>query len=146
MQLPIKSHYATLAMLSLAVRYQSGQLLTARTISDQQRIPSQFLGQILQQLRTAGLIVSVRGSAGGFRLAKPPDQISLAAIVDAVCFSPSFVADFGQTDGGQWNAVAQVVAEVWQELDELQTRFLHSQTLAQLAQRLTPDAVAMFYI
>ncbi len=141
MQLPIKAHYAALAMLALAARFQSGQLLAARTIADQQRIPSQFLGQILQQLRNAGLITSVRGSNGGFKLACPPAQISLADVVEAVCCPSN-----GETLAEKEDTLSCVVAGVWRELSEIQNDFLQRLTLADLSQRLVPDAAGMFYI
>jgi Rrf2 family protein len=141
MQLPIKAHYATLAMLALASRYASGEPLQARVIARQHDIPSQFLGQILQQLRTAGVVTSTRGSSGGFRLSNAPDEISIAAIVEAVCSSGT--AEY--VDSGD-DPLAHVVSSVWKELNELQMRFLERLTLADLAQRLTPDPAGMFFI
>jgi Rrf2 family protein len=141
MQLPIKAHYATLAMLALASRYASGEPLQARVIARQHDIPSQFLGQILQQLRTAGVVTSTRGSSGGFRLSNAPDEISIAAIVEAVCSSGT--AEF--VDSGD-DPLAHVVSSVWKELNDLQMRFLERLTLADLAQRLTPDPAGMFFI
>ncbi|MGN6547632.1 MAG: RrF2 family transcriptional regulator, partial [Aureliella sp.] len=85
MQLPIKAHYATVAMLALAQNFESGQPVTARAIADDHDIPSQFLVQILQQLRAAGMISSTRGSSGGFRLEREPSTISLADVIEAVC-------------------------------------------------------------
>jgi Rrf2 family protein len=110
-------------------------------IAKQHDIPSQFLGQILQQLRTAGVINSTRGSSGGFRLAKTPDEIPIAAIVEAVCASGS--AEFH--DSGS-DPLAHVVLGVWRELSDLQMQFLERLTLADLAQRLTPDPAGMFFI
>lgn len=141
MQLPIKAHYATIAMLALAARYDAGELIQARVISSSHGIPSQFLGQILQQLRTAGLIVSVRGSSGGFRLAKSPDQITLANIVEAVGCSSS--SPLPATSHEQ---VARVVGGVWRELSEIQLKYLEQLDLGQLVQQLSPDAAAMFFI
>lgn len=141
MQLPIKAHYATVAMLSLAQRHNQSELLQARVIAASHEIPSQFLGQILQQLRTAGLITSVRGSSGGFRLAKSPDEISVADIVEATCFSSQ-----SDTTSSPHDPVSQVVQSVWQELGELQMRYLEQLTLAQLVQQLSPEPAAMFFI
>jgi len=144
MQLPIKAHYAVLAMLALAMRHRSGDLLAARTIAAQQRIPSQFLGQILQQLRMAGLILSTRGSSGGFRLAQDPEKISLAQVLEAVGLNPS---------GGQnplsinhEDPLALVVQDIWQDLANLQSDFLQQHTLAELVQRVSSDPAGMFYI
>lgn len=141
MQLPVKAHYATVAMLALAAKYQTGELLQARVIASAHEIPSQFLGQILQQLRTAGLIISVRGSSGGFRLAKSPEEISIANIVEAICFNSPTDAPSAPND-----AFSSVVSVVWQELSEIQLRYLEQLTLAQLVHQLTPEPAAMFFI
>jgi Rrf2 family protein len=125
----------------LASRYASGEPLQARVIARQHDIPSQFLVQILQQLRTAGVVTSTRGSSGGFRLSNAPDEISIAAIVEAVCSSGT--AEF--VDSGD-DPIAHVVSSVWKELNDLQMRFLERLTLADLAQRLTPDPAGMFFI
>ena len=141
MQLPVKAHYAAQAMLALAVRHQASELLAAKTIADQYGIPSQFLGQILQQLRTAGLISSVRGSSGGFKLARSPSRISMADIVEAVGCVSAF-----ESSGIELNPVAQTIQQVWLELSELQSGYLQNLSLADLSQRLAPETAGMFYI
>lgn len=141
MQLPIKAHYATLAMLAMASRYHASEPLQARVIAQQHNIPSQFLGQILQQLRTAGLINSTRGANGGFRLSKPPHEISVAWIVESVCSSGSSELTESLED-----PLSCVVSNVWQELNQLQLQFLEQLTLADLAQRVMPDPAGMFFI
>jgi Rrf2 family transcriptional regulator, iron-sulfur cluster assembly transcription factor len=143
MQLPIKAHYAVLAMLALALRHRSGELLAARTIASQQRIPGQFLGQILQQLRLAGLIQSARGPGGGFKLARPPERISLAAIMEAIGLSPS---GDQPTSSQEHEPLADVVHSVWQDLGAVQSKFLESLTLAELVRRVPTDPGGMFYI
>lgn len=141
MQLPIKAHYATLAMLALAQRHGSSELVVARVIAREQKIPSQFLGQILQQLRATGLITSTRGSSGGFRLSSVPAKISIAEIVDAVCVLTSPCAP------AETNApLSQIVSEVWEELKQQQRELLEKLTLADLLARLEKSPAAMFYI
>lgn len=143
MQLPIKAHYASLAMLALARHYQSGELLTARAIAQEHEIPIQFLGQILQQLRTAGLISSSRGSSGGFRLGRTPESISLATVVEAVC---SGNVSENSALNQALDPDQRIVSEVWRELSELQSQFLEKMTLGELLRRATPAASGMFYI
>lgn len=140
MQLPIKAHYATLAMLAIAQRFEMREPLAARVIAADQKIPSQFLGQILQQLRAAGLITSTRGACGGFHLVKPPDQISIGEVVDAVCISAS-----GASAAEEASPLSEVVQEVWDALRSQQRQFLEQLTLGELLQRsLAPNS--MFYI
>jgi Rrf2 family cysteine metabolism transcriptional repressor len=140
MQLPIKAHYATVAMLALAQNYATGQLVTARAIADEHDVPAQFLVQILQQLRAAGMITSTRGSSGGFRLERPPSSISVADIIDAVC-PPAATSGAEST-----SPLSQVARDVWAELSELENRHLSHLKLSQLSERAAESTQAMFYI
>ena len=140
MQLPIKAHYATLAMLVLAGRYESREVQAARQIAIEQSIPSQFLTQILQQLRSAGLVSSTRGASGGFYLERAPQQITIGDIVDAVCpISQSLPLENS-------SPLSEVVSEVWQELQSQQLALLERLTLADLLARCRDESSAMFYI
>lgn len=141
MQLPVKAHYAALAMLHLARDCATGQLAPARTIASEQKIPSQFLGQILQQLRASGLITSTRGSCGGFQLSRSANTISLADIVESVCPGSSEPPELG--NDGQFG---DTLSEVWAELHQTQRDVLTNMSLADLLSRASSDASAMFYI
>ncbi len=140
MQLPIKAHYATIAMLALAQCYDQGRVLTVRAIADEHGVPAQFLVQILQQLRAAGLITSTRGSNGGFRLERAPSAIALADVIEAVC--PSTACHSHESS----SPLASVVREVWHDLDELQRQHLARLTLSTLCERLQENSHSMFYI
>jgi Rrf2 family protein len=83
MKITARAEYASLAILELALRFNSGQV-QAKEIADRQQIPLKFLEQILIQLRNAGLVRSIRGASGGYLLARPPDEISLKDVVEAV--------------------------------------------------------------
>src|SRR5881398_1674979 len=84
MRVSAKAEYACVAMLELAANYQEPQPVRIKAIADAQDIPQRFLVQILLQLKTAGLVASVRGASGGYQLARPPERISLAAIINAI--------------------------------------------------------------
>jgi Rrf2 family protein len=71
-------------MLDLAAQYAAGTTVRAGDIAQRHGIPLQFLVQILRTLRSAGLIESVRGAGGGYRLSAPPQEVALADIVDAM--------------------------------------------------------------
>jgi Rrf2 family protein len=75
--------YAVRASLSL-VRAPNGSLVKSARIADESGVPPPFLARILAALVDAGVIHSVRGANGGYRLAGPPDAISLGAILRAV--------------------------------------------------------------
>ncbi|HRR25986.1 MAG TPA: Rrf2 family transcriptional regulator [Acidobacteriota bacterium] len=83
MRFSARTAYAGSAILELASLYGTGPV-KARDIADRQGVPLKFLEQILRQLRAAGLVESSRGPEGGFSLARPPSQVSLRQVVEAV--------------------------------------------------------------
>ncbi len=80
MKLSKKSEYACLALIELA-RHHERDMVKIEELSDSNRIPRKFLEQILLILKGAGYLKSRRGAEGGYRLARPPDQISVAEIL-----------------------------------------------------------------
>jgi Rrf2 family protein len=80
-----KSDYAIRAMLVLA-QEQAGddQPVPAEVLAEGQHLPRKFLEAILADLRRASLVVSVRGAAGGYRLARPASTITLGAVMRVV--------------------------------------------------------------
>jgi Rrf2 family transcriptional regulator, cysteine metabolism repressor len=80
MRLSLRGEYALRAMLVLGLNYEQ-PVVRIQTISDQQNIPKRFLEQILNDLKSGGFVLSKRGVAGGYRLAKRPEQITVASIV-----------------------------------------------------------------
>jgi Rrf2 family protein len=80
MKLSLRGEYALRALLVLGLNYQQ-PVVAIKTISEQQNIPKRFLEQILNDLKSAGVVQSRRGVAGGYRLARPPQEITLAAVV-----------------------------------------------------------------
>jgi Rrf2 family protein len=82
MKLSQRGEYALRALLELGLRYEpEGGVVRIQTISAAQNIPKRFLEQILNDLKTAGILESRRGVAGGYRLAKPPESITLAEVI-----------------------------------------------------------------
>ncbi|MEI6567489.1 MAG: Rrf2 family transcriptional regulator, partial [Verrucomicrobiota bacterium] len=80
MKLSLRGEYALRALLVLGLNY-GPEVIRIQAISDHQNIPKRFLEQILNDLKSAGFVQSRRGIAGGYRLAKSPDQITVAAVV-----------------------------------------------------------------
>ena len=76
-----KARYALRAMLCLA---QRDKPLPVRSIAEQERIPRKFLELILLELKSHGLVLSHRGKAGGYQLAKPAATISFADVMRVV--------------------------------------------------------------
>ena len=78
MRVSAKVDYALRAMTELASAAPS--LVTAEQLASRQQIPPKFLESILAQLRNGGLIASQRGAEGGYRLARPAEEISIAEV------------------------------------------------------------------
>src|ERR1700746_3114813 len=80
MKLSLRGEYALRALVVLGMNFGE-DVLRIQTISEQQNIPKRFLEQILNDLKSAGVVASRRGVAGGYRLARPPEEITLATVV-----------------------------------------------------------------
>jgi Rrf2 family transcriptional regulator, cysteine metabolism repressor len=83
LHLPQRTHYALLALTELAKRWGS-EPTPVTEIAAERDIPERFLAGILHELRTSGLVTSVRGSRGGFRLAQAPELTSVGDVVRAL--------------------------------------------------------------
>ena len=80
MKLSQRGEYALRALLVMGMNHGPG-VIRIKDIAQQQNIPRRFLEQILNDLKSAGFVQSKRGVAGGYRLQRGPDQISLADII-----------------------------------------------------------------
>src|SRR6056297_711617 len=83
MKLSTKGRYAMVALADLALQ-ESDALVNLTEISKRQDISLPYLEQLFVKLRRAGLVDSVRGPGGGYRLARPPSDIRVADILAAV--------------------------------------------------------------
>lgn len=140
MELNTKGRYAVTAMAELAQSVDQGALALS-SIADRQLISLAYLEQLFLKLRRAGLVESARGRTGGYRLARPADQISVAQIMAAVDEDMRMTRCGGQSDSclpgrrcithGLWNALS----------DHIET-FLDTVTLQQVIDGfpLAPEA------
>jgi Rrf2 family protein len=134
-------HYASLALIELTNRRQSDAPVTVREITKQYGIPGPFLVQILRTLRSAGLVESIRGSQGGYRLSIDPDQLTLLDIADA----------FGGQDAGcktetTDNEADRLLHQSWNDATEASRKVLATITLQQIARQAAKHGEPMFYI
>ncbi len=83
MQLSTKGRYAVMAMTELAGR-GDGRAVSLAAIAEHQQISRPYLEQLFARLRREGLVQSVRGPGGGYRLARPAASLSVAEVVEAV--------------------------------------------------------------
>jgi Rrf2 family protein len=83
MKLSRKGEYALRAMTVLGLEYGGGPI-QIQEIADRERIPKKFLEQILLELKRAGYVESTRGVGGGYRLIKPPEEVTVAQVVRTI--------------------------------------------------------------
>ncbi|MEV0586622.1 Rrf2 family transcriptional regulator [Nonomuraea sp. NPDC050310] len=122
MRLSARTQYALRAVSELAAAPPGP--VPAERIALAQHIPRRFLDNILLQLRRAGIVHSLRGPDGGYWLARPAADITLADVIDVVEGRPEYQADYP--------GVAQPLAEVWNALREHEERLLTEITFAQI--------------
>ena len=72
------------ALIDLSVVSRSNGTVSARVLSESQRIPYKLLGRILQQLTHAGILSSVQGPKGGYAMGKHPREITLGDVMESV--------------------------------------------------------------
>jgi Rrf2 family protein len=140
MNLSAKTEYACLAMLQLAADYDSGEPVHIRRIADENGIPARFLVQILLQLKGASLVASTRGAAGGYRLARPPREISLADVIDVIEGD-----DHPESNTSKQTSLTRTLLNFCCELSEVQRDRLETTTLADLADEAA-NREPMWYI
>jgi Rrf2 family protein len=83
MKLTKRGHYSVKALLDLSLQ-APGSRASVNAIAQRQNLPAPYLEKLLIELRRANLVVSVRGSQGGYRLARAAADISLGEILEAV--------------------------------------------------------------
>ena len=142
MHLSAKTEYACIAVLELATRFGTGKPVRIREIADPNGIPSRFLVQILLQLKSAGIVGSTRGAAGGYQMIKEPSEVSLA---DVMAASEGQISDPISSAGQQTPATRSLFA-AWNKLAVAERKLLESISFAELADRATNQTDNMYYI
>ena len=133
MRISAKAEYACAAMLELAASHREPQPVRIRSIAEAQGISARFLVQILLQLKTAGLVTSVRGASGGYQLAKSPDVITLASIINAI--EDRTIAPQSALKTDSRTPAVEALLGVWHEIQKQEQRLLERLSLAELLRR-----------
>jgi Rrf2 family protein len=137
-----KIEYACIAMVELAKDFTRGEPVRLKSITERNGIPSRFLVQIMLQLKTAGLVNSIRGAAGGYQLSRAPSSISLGEVMRVIA------GDDGDPTSNLTdpNATTAALLRVWNEAYTLQNEKLNSISLAELAREIRNEGGDMYYI
>jgi len=125
MQLTAKGRYGIRAVVDLALHSQSGPV-SVHSICQRQEISEYYLQQLFRKLRKAGIIASVRGAAGGFLLAKRPEEIEVCSVILALgeAITPTPCGD------------DCLLYFLWQKLEEKIRDVLCNTTVADLCQEI----------
>jgi len=134
-----KADYAIRAMVELAAAGQGP--VKAERIAQAQEIPLKFLENIMSDLRQGGLVRSQRGAEGGYWLARPADEITLANVIRAVEGPLANVRGL-RSEEVEYSGSAESLREVWIAVRASLRGVLEAVTLADVARGELPDAVA----
>lgn len=130
LRLSAKGQYGIRAMYEIARGYPD-QPVTIREISGRQDVSVPYLEQILNKLRRAGIIKSVKGPGGGYLLARRPDDISIASILKEL-EGPVAITSCLDPEEGCSRVDGCVIRLLWRSLGEKIEGFLETITLNDL--------------
>jgi Rrf2 family protein len=128
-----KVDYALRALLELAAS-EPERPVTAERLATAQKIPPKFLENILLELRRAEIVSSQRGVEGGYRLARPADEISVADVVRSL-EGPIASVRGVRPEEVEYTGPAQSLQPLWVELRASMREVLEGTTLADLVER-----------
>jgi Rrf2 family protein len=139
-KLSVRGEYALRALIVLGLDYlEDDSVVRIQEISKRQNIPKRFLEQILNDLKSAGVLESKRGVAGGYRLKTPPDRITLAEVIRHIegplapvsCVSERFYEKCSCP-----NEDKCAIRSVMKEVRDAIVKILEAVTVAQLCERV----------
>ncbi|WP_028023727.1 Fe-S cluster assembly transcriptional regulator IscR [Enterovibrio calviensis] len=131
MRLTSKGRYAVTAMLDVALHSEMGPVPLA-DISERQGISLSYLEQLFSRLRKAGLVSSVRGPGGGYRLGVDANEIAVGMVIAAV--DESVDATKCQGKGDCQGGTRCLTHTLWRDLSSRISGFLNDITLGELMQ------------
>ncbi len=133
MKLTMKSDYGLRAILDLAQRYGQGPIQCS-DIARRQAIPEYYLDQLLIAMRKASLIRSVRGPQGGHLLARPPAQIMMGEVIQALDGSLAPMECVPDPSSCSQSSGCGM-REVWLKVDEFTQQLVMNISIEELARR-----------
>jgi Rrf2 family protein len=146
MRLSARVDYALRAIVELAAATtgtagdSGGRPVTAERLAQAQSIPPKFLESILLQLRRAGVVTAQRGPEGGYRLARPAAEISLADVIRVIDGPLANVRGYRPEDLG-YQGAAVALQDVWIALRASERQILELVTIADVVCGELPERV-----
>jgi len=139
MRISAKADYAVRAVVELAA-VTDEKPVKAERIANAQDIPLNFLENILGELRHAGIVRSHRGAEGGFRLAKAPEQITVADVIRAV-EGPLASVRGGPPEESVYAGASEALPRVWIAVRANLRKVVEVVTVADVANGRLPKAI-----
>jgi Rrf2 family protein len=133
MRISTRGRYGVRLMLELAARYGEGTVLL-KDIARHQDISEKYLWQLINPLKSIGLINSIRGSKGGYVLAKPPAAITMKEIIGALEGSLCLVDCVDHPEACE-RSESCASRDLWGEASQIFAKKLESVTLADMLDR-----------
>jgi Rrf2 family protein len=140
MRMSAKAEYGVRAMIQLAAA-EPGIVVKTDDLAHAQGIPAQFLVDILSDLRADRLVRSHRGREGGYELARPAEQISIADVLRCIDGPLASVRDIGLGDL-PYSGPTTALTDVWRALRASMRAVLEMTTLADVAGGALPDQIS----
>jgi Rrf2 family cysteine metabolism transcriptional repressor len=128
-----KGDYGLRALVDLGQHFDTGLPVQVKDIARRQAMPEEYLGQLMVSLRRAGLVHSVRGAAGGYRLARPPAEITVAEVLETL-EGPLALVD-GITSRPPDRGPGSAIRELWWDATQAALAVLRGMTVEDLCQR-----------
>jgi Rrf2 family protein len=134
-------------MIELAAQYESDRPVQIGAVAETHALSQRFLVQILLRLKGAGLVTSIRGARGGYQLARRPEEISLAEVINAI---DTTVLELVRRTSPKRRApvatspspAAEALQSIWRDLQGEEVRMLNATTLADLLRRSRQEALS----
>ncbi len=133
MKISTKIRYGVRAMLELASHYGEGPI-ELKEIAEKEDISLKYLEQVIIPIRTAGYVKSVRGSKGGYILAKPPSEIFLSDLVETLD-GPVDLVECINNPSACLKIPYCVTRDIWKEVSEAICHIFRSITLEEMVRR-----------
>lgn len=139
MKLTTRGRYAVTALLDMALHQQDGPI-TISTLATRHGISAAYLERLAHLMRTKGLLKSIRGAKGGYVLAREPEDITLADIIDAVDERIDTTKCQGKANCHDGQVC--LTHHLWDELNDKIAHFFQGITLGALAKKPQVLAIA----
>ncbi|MDR1942169.1 MAG: Rrf2 family transcriptional regulator [Endomicrobium sp.] len=148
MRISAKARYGLAAMISIAQKYNTGEITTVISLSEKLKISKIYLEQVFSLLKRADLVNSTKGSQGGYQLAAAPKEITAFDILSSI--EAALFEKTSETISQKNHAIEKTMQDtVFKKLDENVENTLKSITLAELVNETEKNSSEdgyMFYL